>query len=220
MPPGEEGGETGENMTIHAFTESGISCPSYINVSERVASPGDVVVTVRTAGENGASSIALNREQAVSLAHDMLRHYRAPTPEVKVMVDRFLGWPIPTSFSPDCGISFDGRKDDEWNKNKTWPVGTNLLNAEEARAMFEHVLPRDATESIATGQASRRQRAGDEKEEATPEAVLAEFRHMTALLGEQLELMKESRVEHREALARYDAMTAAYEGAAKNTTAG
>jgi hypothetical protein len=62
------------------------------------------------------------------------------TVDIKTMVDRFLGWPIPRTFSPDCGISFDGRKDDEWNKNKPWPVGTNLLNAEEARAMFEHVL--------------------------------------------------------------------------------
>lgn len=56
------------------------------------------------------------------------------------MVSRFLGWRLPDSFSPDCGISFDGRKDDEWNKNKTWPIGTNLFNADEARAMLEHVL--------------------------------------------------------------------------------
>mgnify|MGYP000735863363 CR=1 FL=1 len=43
------------------------------------------------------------------------------------MVSRFLAWRLPVTFSPDCGISFDGRKDDEWNKNKTWPTGTNLL---------------------------------------------------------------------------------------------
>lgn len=58
--------------------------------------------------------------------------------DVKTMVNRFLCWPIPKTFSPDCGISFDGRKDDEWNKNKTWPIGTNLFNAVEAQAMFEH----------------------------------------------------------------------------------
>ena len=55
------------------------------------------------------------------------------------MVDRFLCWNLPEDFAPDCGISFDGRKDDEWNKNKTWPVGTNLLTAEQARQMFQHV---------------------------------------------------------------------------------
>lgn len=56
------------------------------------------------------------------------------------MISRFLGWPLPEGFSPDCGISFDGRKDDEWNKNKTWPIGTNLLTASQAREMLEYVL--------------------------------------------------------------------------------
>jgi hypothetical protein len=60
--------------------------------------------------------------------------------DIKKMVDRFLGWKLPRDFSPDCGISFDGRKDDEWNKNKTWPIGTNLLSADQAKAMFEYVL--------------------------------------------------------------------------------
>ena len=127
-------------MTIYAYTELRSPLPAYINISERGANPADVTVTVRTTGENSASTIILDRAQAVSLAHDILRHYRAPTPDVKAAVDRFLGWPLPKTFSPDCGISFDCRKDDEWNKNKTWPVGTNLLNAEEARAMFEHAL--------------------------------------------------------------------------------
>ncbi len=56
------------------------------------------------------------------------------------MVSRFLCWPLPRDFYPDCGISFDGRKDDEWNKNKTWPTGTNLLTAIQARQMLAHVL--------------------------------------------------------------------------------
>jgi hypothetical protein len=60
------------------------------------------------------------------------------------MVMRFLGWPLPKDFCPDCGISFDGRKDDQWNKNKTWPIGTNLLTADQARAMLEHVLATQA----------------------------------------------------------------------------
>ena len=59
---------------------------------------------------------------------------------VTEMVNRFLCWPVPKYFDPDCGISFDGRKDDEWNKNKSWPTGTNLFTAEQAKEMFEHVL--------------------------------------------------------------------------------
>ena len=61
------------------------------------------------------------------------------------MVDRFLCWKLPKDFCPDCGISFDGRKDDEWNKNKTWPIGTNLLTADQARQMIEHLLSDDLT---------------------------------------------------------------------------
>jgi hypothetical protein len=59
---------------------------------------------------------------------------------VKDAVNRFLGWKLPKDFGPDCGISFDGRKDDEFNKNKSWPIGTNLLTADQAKAMFEHCL--------------------------------------------------------------------------------
>ena len=55
----------------------------------------------------------------------------------KEMIDRFLGWPLPKTFAPDCGISFDGRKPDQWNPARTWPVGTNLFSADEARQMLE-----------------------------------------------------------------------------------
>lgn len=48
------------------------------------------------------------------------------------------------------------------------------------------------------------------------EPGLVELRRITELLQEQVALMKESRVEHREAMARYDAMTATYEASAKN----
>jgi len=71
---------------------------------------------------------------------DALQAALASGPSVEAMVNRFLGWPLPKDFAPDCGISFDGRKDDEWNKGKTWPIGTNLLSAEQAKAMFAHCL--------------------------------------------------------------------------------
>lgn len=56
------------------------------------------------------------------------------------MVNRFLCWKLPQDFAPDCGISFDGRKPDQWNADKGWPIGTNLLTATQAKAMLEHVL--------------------------------------------------------------------------------
>lgn len=57
---------------------------------------------------------------------------------LKQMVDRFLCWQLPKDFAPDGGISFDGRQDDKLNTNKTWPVGTNLFTAEQAKQMFRH----------------------------------------------------------------------------------
>lgn len=44
-------------------------------------------------------------------------------PDIAVLVDRFLSWPLPESF---CAY-----------QHRTW---ANLMNSEEARAMFEHVL--------------------------------------------------------------------------------
>lgn len=124
-------------MTIHAYTDVGSSCPAYVNLSERVACPGDVVLTVRSAGENSASSIILSRDQALALSSDVLRHYGAPTPDIKAAVDRFLGWKLPDTLYPDCFISFDRERA---KSSGSWPIGTNLLNAEEARALFEHAL--------------------------------------------------------------------------------
>ena len=56
-------------------------------------------------------------------------------PDVNKMVDRFLGWKLPSDFSPDCGISFVPPV-----TPFSWPSGTNLLNAEQARQMIEHML--------------------------------------------------------------------------------
>jgi hypothetical protein len=52
------------------------------------------------------------------------------------MVDAFLGWKLPTDFSPDAGISFDSEYEKKWGM----PTGTNLLHAGQARQMVEHIL--------------------------------------------------------------------------------
>lgn len=52
------------------------------------------------------------------------------------MVDRFLGWKLPKDFGPDCYVSFDREKAEK----NGWPVGTNLLTAEQARAMVKHMM--------------------------------------------------------------------------------
>lgn len=51
------------------------------------------------------------------------------------MVSRFLTWRLPDDFAPDCGVSFT-----KPNHPTSWPVGTNLLTAIQARQMLEYVL--------------------------------------------------------------------------------
>lgn len=64
------------------------------------------------------------------------------------MVNRFLAWPLPRDFGPDCGISFT-----PIDHPHSWPVGTNLFTAEQAKKMLEHVL---------AGNVLARQSKGDE----------------------------------------------------------
>lgn len=76
-----------------------------------------------------------------ALAGQQANPPKEPEPHVmQEMIDRFLSWPLPKDFTPDCGINFDGRGRDARGYEKQWPVGTNLLTAEQARAMLEHVL--------------------------------------------------------------------------------
>jgi hypothetical protein len=70
---------------------------------------------------------------------------KAPT--IAEMVNRFLGWKLPKDFAPDGGISFTPSP-----HPLGWPIGTHLLTADQARAMFEYCLaastiqPTDAQE--------------------------------------------------------------------------
>lgn len=58
---------------------------------------------------------------------------------VKNMADRFLCWKLPEDFSPDAGIAFDAAHKEKWGM----PIGTNLLNADQAKAMILHLLGDD-----------------------------------------------------------------------------
>lgn len=59
------------------------------------------------------------------------------TIDVEQAVDRFLGWKLPMTFAPDCGISFTPICG---NNEPFWPIGTNLFNAVEAKQMIRYVL--------------------------------------------------------------------------------
>lgn len=62
------------------------------------------------------------------------RRYMRPR-TIRDLVDRFLSWKLPQDFGPDCGISFKPP-----THPNSWPVGTNLFTAEQARQMLEHIL--------------------------------------------------------------------------------
>ena len=74
-----------------------------------------------------------------------------PEPKLEVteeMVQRFLGWRLPDTFAPDCYISFDRNGIKQMGNGTHWPVGTNLLNDLEARAMLEYVLGTDSAKPV------------------------------------------------------------------------
>jgi hypothetical protein len=53
---------------------------------------------------------------------------------IPTMVDRFLQWPLPKDFHPNCGVKFSQIHDD------CWPVGINLFTADQAKAMIEYMM--------------------------------------------------------------------------------
>lgn len=61
--------------------------------------------------------------------------------QIKHMVSRFLTWKLPEHFRPDGGISFEpiGSKGTV-HEFRREPVGTNLLDANQADAMVRHML--------------------------------------------------------------------------------
>ena len=58
-------------------------------------------------------------------------------PVTDEMVNRFLRWPLPDSVCSDECVTRTGG---EWTPEYPQRTGTNLLTADEARKMLEHVL--------------------------------------------------------------------------------
>lgn len=63
--------------------------------------------------------------------------------QIKYLVDRFLGWHLPTNFNPDGGVSFKATYNDGTpHQGKNEPTGTNLLDADQATAMVRYMIDR------------------------------------------------------------------------------
>ena len=59
-------------------------------------------------------------------------------PDVREMVNRFLGWRLPDDFKPDAGISFNPGPTQ--HLPHCWPTGTCLFTAAQAEQMVRHML--------------------------------------------------------------------------------
>ena len=61
--------------------------------------------------------------------------------QIKHMTERFLNWRLPDNFAPDGGITFEQTYAGfDGNSVKREPVGTNLLNYNQAKSMVLHML--------------------------------------------------------------------------------
>ena len=60
--------------------------------------------------------------------------------QIEHMVQRFLMWRLPEDFHPDNGVSFAREVNGGPRPPAWWPVGTNILNAEQAKAMVRHMV--------------------------------------------------------------------------------
>lgn len=57
------------------------------------------------------------------------------------MIDRFLAWKLPENFNPDNGIIFEPLMNKGTAQEmKRDPIGTNLLDWQQAKEMLEYVL--------------------------------------------------------------------------------
>lgn len=66
--------------------------------------------------------------------------------QIKHMTEQFLRWRLPENFNPDAGISFVRDYNVEYNArqgrppSRHEPVGTNLFDYTQAKAMVLHML--------------------------------------------------------------------------------
>ena len=67
--------------------------------------------------------------------------------DIDKMVSRFLCWKLPEDFNPDGCVMFVPTKGHGYD-SPHWPFGTNLLTAEQARKMFEHVTADEPAEGL------------------------------------------------------------------------
>lgn len=60
--------------------------------------------------------------------------------QIKHMVSRFLGWPLPANFNPDGGVKFEPIINKSTGRPyEGMPTGTNVFDADQAEAMVRYM---------------------------------------------------------------------------------
>ncbi|MBX3504392.1 MAG: hypothetical protein KF895_02860 [Parvibaculum sp.] len=133
---------------IYAHTAPAGSYPEYVSVNAR-GGKIEIVVRSEQASDGGPGAVAeirLSEEQAREMTAALFAALggtigKDSAAQIDHMVDRFLNWKLPENFNPDGGISFQKTT----NENTPWPhksepVGTNLFDAQQAKAMVLHMI--------------------------------------------------------------------------------
>lgn len=121
-----------------------------IAAAERVAKQygyDQVVIIARKVGDGGGEHVttygidAANCDVAGRIGTFLKSKIMGWPDVLSTLVDRFLAWPLPETFNPDGGITFEplGNKGTP-HEYRRMPTGTNLLTGEEAKQMVEHLL--------------------------------------------------------------------------------
>lgn len=88
-------------------------------------------------------------------------HLGAVAKVIPEMVNRFLSWKLPATVHPDCG-----------RPARPTDIGTNLLTADEAKQMLEHVLATPTAPTPAEAPAGQGDVFGDEEHVLVPRGLL------------------------------------------------
>lgn len=120
--------ETGEYEACHHCSGSGLQSNLMGEPTECRHCKGNTVLPATPPAPSAASGIQLRKY--VGITDD----------QIKYMVERFLRWRLPENFSPDCGISFTRFAGTHEHPHEYKPVGTNLLDFQQATAMVWYMV--------------------------------------------------------------------------------
>jgi hypothetical protein len=116
-------------------------------------SPGNEARTDKEQANDCGFTLATcpyEREGGITVSRAELDEFRewkagrpkAPAGLVEEAVSRLLSWKLPKDFSPDGGVLFYSPYAPG---SPSWPTGTNLLTATQAKQMFEYCLAIDTS---------------------------------------------------------------------------